>query len=144
MTDGLTLSLWEPTQAHKAIESAWRYIKAATMAGHRLVLTVKPETRSTAQNAMLHAMLQDVADQVPWAGKKRDVTTWKRLMTAAWLRARGDQVVILPAIDGHGVDIIFERTSRMTKAQVSELCDFIGAWAVERGVEFSEVADVPQ
>ena len=28
--------------------------------------------------------------------------------------------------------------------KVSELCDFIGAWAVERGVEFSEVADVPQ
>lgn len=33
-----------------------------------------------------------------------------------------------PALDGHGVDIVFRRTSKMTKAEVNELIEFIEAW----------------
>ena len=97
--------------------------------GH--IVTIKPPTRSGEQNAMLHALLTEIAARVPWAGKPRDVETWKRLLTAAWLRARGDAVEFLPALDGHGVDIVFRRTSTLTRAECSELVDFVNAWAAE-------------
>ena len=95
------------------------------------VAEVKPPTRSLEVNAALHAEISDIAATVPWAGKLRDVTTWKRLLTASWLRARGEAVEVLPALDGHGIDVIFEPTSQMTGAQVRELLDYIGAWRSE-------------
>jgi hypothetical protein len=102
------------------------------------VLELRTETRSLAQNARLHAMLGDIARQVEWAGAKRDVEVWKRLLTAAWLRARGESVQVLPALDGHGVDVVFRRTSELSRSECSELTEFIDAWAAGHGVDFSE------
>lgn len=134
MSERLTLRLYEPTQAHQALRQAWGYIKPLLMAEHRLVLEVRPQTRSDAQNKLLHAMLGDIARQVEWAGKKRDTDTWKRLLTAAWLRARGESVELLPALDGHGVDVVFRHTSKLTRAECSELCEFVMAWCAEHDV----------
>lgn len=91
-------------------------------------VSIREPTRNLEQNALLHAELQEVADSVLWAGKKRDVETWKRLFTSAWLRARGEPVDILPALDGHGVDIVYYPTHKMTKAQMAELITYIQAW----------------
>ena len=93
-----------------------------------MVLSIKPETRSLKENAMLHAMLTYISKNLEWAGKKRDVDTWKRLMVAAWCRAKNEQVEILPALDGHGVDIVFRKTSKLTRAECADLIEFIFAW----------------
>lgn len=138
MPDRFTARLWNAQQARQPFESAWKAAKSLLIAGHRLVLEVRPETRSDKQNRLLHAMLGDIAAQLEWAGAKRDLEVWKRLLTAAWLRARGESVEILPALDGHGVDVVFRRTSKLTRAECAELCDFISAWAVDRGVEFRD------
>ena len=138
MTERISLRLTSAQQGYQAIQSIWRAAKALLTAGHRLVLELKPETRSLKQNALLHAMLGDIARQVEWAGAKRDAETWKRLLTAAWLRARGESIEVLPALDGHGIDGVFRRTSDLSRAECCELCDFISAWAIERGVEFTE------
>ena len=138
MSERITLSLINPVQAHQAIETAWRHAKAWLMAGHRLTLEVRPEKRSDAQNRLLHACLSEISKQVEWAGCKRDVDTWKRLLTAAWLRARGEPIEMLPALDGHGVDIVFRRTSQLTKAECAELSEFVMAWAAERGIVLME------
>lgn len=135
MAERITLSLWEPVQAHKAIMTAWHNVKGMLMAGdRRLTLEIRPEKRSDAQNRLLHACLSEISKQVEWAGCKRDVETWKRLLTAAWLRARGEPIEMLPALDGHGVDIVFRRTSQLTKAECAELSEFVMAWAAERGI----------
>ena len=134
----ITLKLWSPTQAAKDLPGVWAWIKAMTVAGHRLVLEVRPEKRSDAQNRLLHACLSEISKQVEWAGRKRDVDTWKRLLTAAWLRARGEPIEMLPALDGHGVDIVFRRTSQLTKAECAELSEFVMAWAAERGIVLME------
>ena len=130
----ITLKLWSPIQVAKELPAVWQWIKAMLVAGHRLVLEVRPQTRSDAQNKLLHAMLGDIARQVDWAGKKRDTDTWKRLLTAAWLRARGESVELLPALDGHGVDVVFRHTSKLTRAECSELCEFVMAWCAEHDV----------
>lgn len=135
MTERITFSLWEPVQAHRALMHAWTHAKAWLMAGHRLTLEVRPEKRSDAQNRLLHATLSEIAKQVEWAGAKRDVDTWKRLLTAAWLRTRGEHIEMLPALDGHGVDIVFRRTSQLTKAECAELSEFVMAWAADNGVQ---------
>lgn len=137
MADRITLSLWEPVQAHKAIMTAWHHAKAWVMAGHRLVLEIRPEKRSDAQNRLLHACLSEISKQVEWAGAKRDVDTWKRLLTAAWLRARGEPIEMLPALDGNGVDIVFRKTSQLSKAECAELSEFVMAWAVDNKVRFA-------
>ena len=135
MTDRLVLRLHNAQQAHSAIQKAWAHAKGWLLGGgQRLVLEIKPETRSDRQNRLLHAMLGDIADQVEWAGQRRDVDTWKRLLTAAWLRARGEPIEMLPALDGHGVDIVFRRTSQLTKAECAELSEFVMAWAAERDI----------
>jgi hypothetical protein len=107
---------------------AVQYVQQA-LQGH--VVTIKPPTRSLEANAALHAEISEIAATVPWAGKLRSVETWKRLLVAAWLRARGESLEVLPALDGHGVDIVYAPTSQMTGAQVRELLDYIGAWRNE-------------
>ena len=124
--------LSNPVQAHQAFGAAWQKTKALLMAGHRLVLTIEEENRSSAQNRLLHAILGEIAATHEWAGKKRDSETWKRLLVAAWTRARGESTEILPALDGHGVDVVFRRTSKMTKAEVNELIEFIEAWRAQQ------------
>lgn len=135
MAERLTLPLYNAQQAHQAIQTAWHHAKGWLMAGdQRLTLEIRPEKRSDAQNRLLHACLSEISKQVEWAGAKRDVDTWKRLLTAAWLRARGEGVEVLPAIDGHGIDVVFRHTSKLTKAECAELSEFVMAWAAERDI----------
>ena len=139
MPDRLIIRCWEPTQAHQAITSqAWPLLKAHLMAGRRMVLELREETRSLAENAMLHALLSQISRQVEWAGKKRDTEVWKRLLTAAWMRARGEHIEMLPALDGCGVDVVFRRTSQLTRSECAELIEFVMAWAADGGVELLE------
>lgn len=135
-----TITALNPVQAHKALtQQLWPFVKSMTIAGHHLTITAKPVTRSSSQNAKLHAMLTEIAGQKEWAGMQRDVDTWKRLMVAAWCRARGENVELLPALDGHGVDIVFRRTSELSKGEMAELIEFVQAWAAEQGVQLSDV-----
>lgn len=135
MAERITLSLYNVQQAHQAIQTAWHHAKGWFAAGDtRMTLEIRPEKRSDAQNRLLHACLGEISKSIEWAGCKRDVETWKRLLTAAWLRARGEHIEMLPALDGHGVDIVLRRTSQLTKAECAELSEFVMAWAAERGL----------
>jgi hypothetical protein len=138
--DRVASRLWNPQQAHGEFAKAWHWAKAMLTAGHKLQLEVKPSTRSVEQNALLHALLTDISKQVVWAGSKRSPTIWKRLLVAAWCRAHNEQVELLPAIDGHGVDIVFRRTSQMTSGEITSLIDFIHAWCNENGVVYMDPA----
>lgn len=130
-------TLYNAQQGHTAYAALWPQIKSHLMAGQPLVVEVKERTRSVEANAKLHACLGDIAKQIKWAGQTRDIDTWKRLLTAGWLRARGESVEILPAIDGHGVDVVFRRTSHLTVKECAELIEYVQAWGTEQGVRFT-------
>lgn len=108
-----------------------RAIEAVKQAQGGFSVTLAPPTRSLAENALLHALLGEIAETQEWAGKKRDIDTWKRLLVAAWLRARGEKMELLPALDGAGVDIVFRQTSKLTKAECAELIDFVQCWQAQ-------------
>lgn len=110
-------------------------IQAVTNAPEGYAVEVKPINRSLEQNAKLHSVIQEIARKIEWAGKKQDIETWKRLLTAAWLRARGEPIEMLPALDGHGVDIVFRHTSKLTIKEMSEFLEYVLYWAAEQGIE---------
>lgn len=130
MTDRLTLSLWEPVQARQAFAAAWERAKALTMAGHRLVLEVRPEKRSDAQNRRLWAMLSDISAQVDWYGQKLTSEEWKDVLSASLKRTK-----VVPGLDG-GFVVCGQSTSRMTRAEMCELQDLMEAFGAQQGVKF--------
>lgn len=133
MSESLTIELHSRQQARAALTGqVFPYLDQALQAGRRCVLSLKPQKRSLPQNARLHARLTEIAERHEWAGRKWEVEVWKRLLTAAWLRARGEGVVVLPALDGQGVDVVFRRTSDLTAAECGELMEFIDAWEASR------------
>ena len=123
-------------QAHTAITELYRELKPHLLAGRRYELSVRDERRSGAENALLHAMLTHISRTQEWAGKKHDPEVWKRLLTAAWCRARGEPVEILPALDGHGVDIVFRKTSKLTVKECAELIEYVSSWGAQNDVRF--------
>lgn len=104
-------------------------LEAVKAAPEGFVVTVKEPTRNLDQNAALHAILGEIAASRKWAGQVLTVEDWKRLLTAGWCRATGRGVKLVPAIDGMGFDAIYQRTSTLTKSEMSELIDYVHAWA---------------
>ena len=125
------VTLYNPVQAHQVLKDVWPHIKALLMAGHRLVLEVKPETRSLSQNARLWAMLTDVSEQVEWYGRKLTPDDWKHVFTAALSKQD-----VVPGIEG-GFVVLGKATSKMTKSEMAELQTLIEAFGVQRGVKFT-------
>jgi len=108
-----------------------RAVAAVAEAPAGYVIRVEEPRRNLTINAALHAKLTEIARTREWAGKRWDVEVWKRLLTAAWCRATGQSVLMLPALDGAGVDIVFRRTSELTQAECRDLLSFIEAWEAE-------------
>ena len=111
-----------------------RAVEAVRTAPAGFAVTVAEPTRSLAENALLHALIGEIAATQEWAGKKRDAEIWKRLLVAAWCRMRGESMEILPALDGHGVDIVPARTSGLSKSECADLITYIQAWQAENEV----------
>ena len=126
-----SITLLNPQQA----TVAWNHIydeqvKPLTMAGHRLRLSVKRETRSSEQNARMWAMLEDVARQVVWHGRKLLKEDWKHIFSAAL-----KQQDAVPGING-GFVVLGQSTSKMTVAQMGELMELIEAFGAQNDVHF--------
>lgn len=135
-----TAVLTSPQQAHAVLSSLWAEIKQELNMGHRLTVKVEPEKRSNDANRLLHASIADIAEQLEWAGAKRDAEVWKRLLVAAWCRVKGHAIEVLPAVDGHGVDIVPARTSKLSRGECSDLQEYVYAFGVDKGVKFKEPA----
>jgi hypothetical protein len=132
MTERQRFTLWEPVQAHKVLtQQIWPLLKSLLMAGHRVVVEIKPETRTLAQNARLWAMLTDVAKQVNWYGRKLSEEEWKHVFTASLSKQD-----VVPGIDG-GFVVLGKSTSKMTKPEMSELQQLIEAFGAQQGVRFT-------
>ena len=122
----------------QVIDKYQHYAQAKTP----LVVIIKPKkiTRNQRQNALLHAVLADISKQVKHCNQYFDVVTWKRLCMASWLREKREQPRLIPALDGHGVDVIFERTSKLSVKDCAEFCTWCIAFGDEHNVKFKQRA----
>lgn len=96
----------------------------------------KPQARTLSQNDRLWAIAGDISKSgKEWGGIQLSKGNWFRLLVAS---IYGQKMV--PALDGNGFVFVDARTSRMTKAQISEVIAFAEAWAVTNGIELSDEA----
>ena len=123
---------YEPAQAHKVLTSVvWPEVKAQTMAGRRMVVEVRAETRSLEQNARLWAMLADISKQVEWYGHRLTPDEWKDVFSASLKRTK-----VVPGLDG-GFVVCGQSTSKMTIAEMCEMQDLMEAFGAQKGVRFT-------
>ena len=127
-----TVTLFNPVQGHAELAHVvWPAAKALLQAGHKLIVEVRTETRSLAQNRRLWAMLSDVSLQVEWYGQKLAADEWKCVFTAALKTEK-----VVPGING-GFVVLGQSTRKMTRAEMSELQTLMEAFGAERGVKWS-------
>lgn len=128
----MSITCFNPVQAHQAMTAQiWPQLKAMLTAGHRMVIELKTETRSLAQNRRLWAMLTDVSTQVDWYGRKLSQEQWKHVFSAALKKQD-----VVPGLDG-GFVVLGLSTSKMTKAEMGDLQTLMEAFGAERGVKFT-------
>lgn len=101
--------------------------------GKPLVLTVKEETRTIAQNSLMWVVLKQL-EPIDWYGHHLTKEEWKDVITAA---LKGHKAV--PGIDG-GFVILGARTSTMTIAEMGDVIEAAYALGSSRKIQFMERA----
>jgi hypothetical protein len=128
----MTIELHNRQQAWSAMEARlFPFLKQALQGERKWVLTVKPSTRSTEQNARMWAMLAEISAQVDWYGHKLTSEEWKDVFSAAMKRTK-----VVPGLDG-GFVVCGQSTSKMTISEMSEMQTLMEAFGAEKGVKFS-------
>ena len=111
--------------------------KAVESAEIGMVVSIGQPTRSSEQNAMLHPLLTDIANQKEWMGKKRTMLQWKVIMVSAHSIATGEPAEMVIGLEGEVVNLR-ESTAAMSKKRFASLLDYVLAWGANNGVKFSE------
>jgi hypothetical protein len=96
------------------------------------VVKIGAAKRSTEQNDKRWAMLPDISRAKP-EGRMHTPEIWKAL----FMSACGHAVQFEHGLDGQPFPVGF-RSSRLNKAQMSDLIEFIYAYGAEHGVVWSE------
>lgn len=135
MTQTLTVELENLQQAWAAIKTqVFPFLANVLQGGHRWILTLKPETRSQAQNRLMWPILTEFSKQLQWPVNGQMVTMepddWKDVLSAAFY---GETIRVAMGLNG-GVVMLGRRTSKFSKAQFSEWIEFLYATAALRGV----------
>lgn len=135
MSERLSIQCYEPVQAHKAMTGQlWPALKSMLLAGHRMVLTLAPETRSSKQNNVMWSCLTDLSKQVTWFGKRLKKEGWKDFITGHL-----DGQDLVPNMDGTGF-ISIQRgrsTSQMSIKEMIAVIDLCHAFGADKGVIWS-------
>lgn len=132
----LTLTLRDAHSGHPEILKLWRWCKLQLRAGTEVSINARKSTRSTDQNSMLWSILTDLSEQVQWPvnGVMSTLTPdeFKDLLTAG---LRKEQRVAA-GIEGGWV-MLGQRTSKMTRAELSDLMELAWAFGAQREVRWS-------
>lgn len=96
------------------------------------VIEFRQAKRTNDQNALLWSILSDLARQVEWHGQKLEAEDWKVIM----MHGLNSEMRMVPAIDGRGFVSLGKSTSKLTKAEFSDLVEVVYAFGATRGVVF--------
>lgn len=97
------------------------------------VVTIKEAARSLDQNALLWAMLSDIARAKP-EGRSMSPEVWK----SAFMSALGHEIIWQPGLDGSPPFPCGFRTSRLNKSQFGDLLTFVMEYGDRHGVKWSD------
>jgi len=108
---------------------AKRLIDAAPL---NAVVKITEEKRTLEQSAKMWAMLSDISRAKP-DGRVHTTEVWKQLA----MHACGHEVAFETGLNGKPFPSGFH-SSRLNKAEMSELIEFLYAYGAEKGVVWSE------
>ena len=97
------------------------------------VVTIRAAKRTLDQNAKMHAMLSDISRAKP-EGRMMTPDLWK----SAFMNACGHQVQFMNGLDGGAPFPIGFKSSRLSKAEMSDLIESIYEYGARHGVLWSE------
>ena len=110
---------------------------AIEVGGLEFKIVKATDRRNIEQNKKIHAMLSDISRQIKHYEQTYSVDVWKRLTMSAWLREANENPLMIPAIDGNGIDVIFERTSKLSRKRMAEYIEWVYAFGTNAGVIWS-------
>lgn len=130
----IALTLYSPTQARPLLSELWSWVKAQTMAGHKVQLSAKTETRTIKQNRVMWSCLTDLSKQVEWFGKHMTPDGWK-----CWITGHLNGQELHPNMDGTGFISVTkgQSTSGMTIPEMIAVIDLCHAFGADKGVNWS-------
>jgi hypothetical protein len=116
-------------------EARRRAAQAISSAPDGWIVRITEPTRNLDQNAALWSRLAEISAQVVWYGQKLPAEDWKAIFTAALKRSK-----VVPGIDAGTFVVCGQSTSKMTKADFSDLLEVISAFAAQNNVKLQEAA----
>lgn len=120
----IPLNPFTAARAHSWIEKAVRENKG-------MVMEVRDAKRTDHQNAALWSLLGQIVKQRPeHNGVQMDAETYKAL----FMHALGREVRFVPTLDGTSMLPLGLRSSKLTKAEFSDLIALIIAWTAQNGL----------
>jgi NinB protein len=107
-------------------------LRAVELAPLGSLIDLTTDLRTLAQNRMMWMNLSQLGEQLEHGGEHYDAEAWK----CAFLKAMGQKLEFMPALDGEGVVAIGYRSSKLSKEKFSELIERIYEYGARHGVEF--------
>jgi hypothetical protein len=126
MANGQTIRL--NTAGNRVMAHRW-----IDIAPNGAVVNIKEANRTSDQNALMWALLSDIARAKP-EGRVLPTEIWKCL----FMSACGQAVRFEPGLDGEGVVPVGFRSSRLTKAEMSDVIECIIEYGTRHEVAWSE------
>jgi hypothetical protein len=100
-----------------------------------------PATRTLEQNAKLHALFSDIANQAKYHGRPITANQWKTLFISAHAVATGLGADMVPGLEGEFVNIR-ESSAQMTVGRMSSLIEYVTAWMAENNIRQGDMQPV--
>jgi hypothetical protein len=104
--------------------------------GWRLIFQEPKRTKE--QNDRMWPMLTALSVQLKWHGQRLTPDDWKLVMMAGL----NQELRLVPNIHGNGFVQLGRSSSKLSKAEMSELMELIEAFAAEHGVTIWEDEEV--
>ena len=97
-------------------------------------MTAEENKRTLEQNAKMWAMLTEIAIQGELRGQRWAPDQWK----AIFMKDLGQEVEVLPTLDGKSWFPCSLSSSKLSKGKMSELIESMLAWGTQNGVVFAD------
>ena len=121
--------------AREIMEQAYDFLDELIIDGKDAQITIEPMTRNLEQNAKLHAMLNDIAKQKTFNGKKLSIEQWKMIFVSAHRVATEGQAEMAIGLEGEVINLR-ESTAKMSMSRCASLIEYIQSWGANNGVRF--------
>jgi hypothetical protein len=97
-------------------------------------VTFQGPQRSVAQNSRYWALLTDIATQILYHGMRLNPEDWRLI----FLDALNREMRIVPSIDGVSFVNLGASSSKLSKAEMTDMMTIIEEWGARNGVVFHD------